>query len=194
MATPQPLPGWYPNPDGSDDERYWDGHGWTKDRRPTSVSAPSVASADISDPPRIPAQAAALVPPSGPLRAAGAEALPPQHSAPPPEPLTPAVAQTINAMLIWPVLAIRSEPDAAHRVRDSAQSEAIQVDADFASELIASGLTTQPVETVMAVLAASRDGASINAAAKAAGINYRTAKRIVEAAGERQQCRFAAVS
>jgi molybdenum-dependent DNA-binding transcriptional regulator ModE len=38
------------------------------------------------------------------------------------------------------------------------------------------------VETVIAVLGASRDGASINAAAKASGINYRTAQRIVEAA------------
>jgi hypothetical protein len=36
----------------------------------------------------------------------------------------------------------------------------------------------------MAVLAARRDGASINAA-KASGINYRTAQRIMEATGER---------
>ncbi|MBV9353388.1 MAG: hypothetical protein JOZ23_17950 [Mycobacterium sp.] len=37
---------------------------------------------------------------------------------------------------------------------------------------------------MIAVLAARLDGASINAAAKAAGINYRTAQRIVEAAAE----------
>jgi molybdenum-dependent DNA-binding transcriptional regulator ModE len=43
------------------------------------------------------------------------------------------------------------------------------------------------METVIAVLAASRDGASINAAAKASGINYRTAQRIVEAAAEQRQ-------
>ena len=55
------------------------------------------------------------------------------------------------------------------------------------SQLIASGITTQPVETVIAVLAARRDGASINAAAKASGINYRTAQRIVEAAERRQR-------
>jgi len=36
---------------------------------------------------------------------------------------------------------------------------------------------------VIAVLAASRAGASINAAAKLSGINYRTAQRIVDAAG-----------
>ncbi|MCV7401277.1 DUF2637 domain-containing protein [Mycobacterium fragae] len=66
-------------------------------------------------------------------------------------------------------------------------------DADLASELIASGVTTQPVETVNAVLEAHRNGASINAAAKALGINYRTAQRIVTAAAERQQRQLAAV-
>jgi molybdenum-dependent DNA-binding transcriptional regulator ModE len=54
----------------------------------------------------------------------------------------------------------------------------------FGAELIASGVTTQPVNTVMAVLAAHRDGASINAAAKTCGINFRTAQRIVLAAAE----------
>jgi hypothetical protein len=55
---------------------------------------------------------------------------------------------------------------------------AVAGDADLASpaaDLIESGVTTQPVDTVIAVLAANRDGASINAAAKASGINYRTA-------------------
>jgi hypothetical protein len=75
----------------------------------------------------------------------------------------------------------------APTAQDSAQTEATRIDADLALELIASGVTTQPVETVLAVLAASRDGASINAAAKASGINYRTAQRIVEAAGEHRQ-------
>jgi molybdenum-dependent DNA-binding transcriptional regulator ModE len=72
-------------------------------------------------------------------------------------------------------------------VQGSGQTEATRIDADLALELIASGVTTRPVETVLAVLAASRDGASINAAAKASGINYRTAQRIVEAAGEHRQ-------
>jgi hypothetical protein len=74
-----------------------------------------------------------------------------------------------------------------------AQTDATQVDAGFLSELIASGVTTQPVETVIAVLAASRDGASINAAARASGINYRTAQRIVEAAREHRQRQLLAV-
>jgi molybdenum-dependent DNA-binding transcriptional regulator ModE len=72
-------------------------------------------------------------------------------------------------------------------VQDPAQTEATQVDAEFALRLIESGVTTQPVETVIAVLAASRDGASINAAAKVSGINYRTAQRIVQAAAGRRQ-------
>jgi hypothetical protein len=79
-------------------------------------------------------------------------------------------------------------------VQDPAQTDATQDDADLASELIASGVTTQPVETVIAVLAARRDGASINAAAKASGINYRTAQRIVEAAAGYQQRERAVVS
>lgn len=76
----------------------------------------------------------------------------------------------------------------------SAESQATEVDANLASELIAAGVTTQPVETVVAVLAASRAGASINAAAKASGINYRTAQRIVEAAAERRQGQLVAAS
>ena len=73
------------------------------------------------------------------------------------------------------------QPDPLRTVQVSAQSE-LQVDTDFASELIALGVTTQPVDTVIAVLTARRDGASINAAARATGINYRTAQRIVQAA------------
>ncbi len=86
-----------------------------------------------------------------------------------------------------------AHPDPAQRVQDSAQTKGIQVDAEFASELIASGVTTQPVETVIAVLAASRDDATINAAAKAAGINFRTAQRIVQAASEHRQRQLAVV-
>jgi hypothetical protein len=78
-------------------------------------------------------------------------------------------------------------------MQDSGQSETTQLDADLASELLASGVTLQPVETVITVLAASRDGASINAAAKASGINYRTARRIVEAAAGHRQRQLVAV-
>ena len=78
-------------------------------------------------------------------------------------------------------------------VQGSAQTEARQVDAELVSELTASGVTIEPVETLIAVLAACRDGASINAAAKVSGIDYRTAQRIVEAARQRQQRQLVAV-
>jgi Oxidoreductase family, NAD-binding Rossmann fold/Protein of unknown function (DUF2637) len=77
-----------------------------------------------------------------------------------------------------------SQRDSAHDLHGRAHSQTALCDADLASDLVASGATTQPVETVIAVLAAWRGGASINAAAKASGINYRTAQRIVKAAGE----------
>jgi hypothetical protein len=75
----------------------------------------------------------------------------------------------------------------AHTKAKPVDAESRQVDANLASEMIASGVTTQPVETVIAVLAAMRDGASINSAAKAPGINYRTAQRIVGGAAEHRQ-------
>jgi uncharacterized protein DUF2637 len=87
---------------------------------------------------------------------------------------------------------VSGQPDPAQTLQ-STRTEATQVDAALASDLIASGITTQPVETVVAVLSAHRDGASINAAAKASGINYRTAQRIVQAAAERRQRQLMAV-
>jgi hypothetical protein len=75
----------------------------------------------------------------------------------------------------------------AQTVRAALQAETVPADADLAAELIAAGTTTQPAEIVVAVLAASRDGISINAAAKASGINYRTAQRIVEGAAKRHR-------
>jgi Protein of unknown function (DUF2637) len=106
--------------------------------------------------------------------------------------------QTVQAERVQSFASAQRDP--AQTVQGSAQTEATQVDAeiahvhaDLASELIASGVTTQPIETVIAVLAASRGGASINAAAKASGINYRTAQRIVEAAAERRQRQLLAV-
>jgi hypothetical protein len=83
--------------------------------------------------------------------------------------------------------------DPAQTVRP-AQTDVAQGDAELASELIASGVTMQSVDTVIAVLSSHRDGATINAAAQAAGINYRTAQRIVEGADEHRQGQLAVVS
>jgi hypothetical protein len=78
-------------------------------------------------------------------------------------------------------------------VHPPAQTETPGADTDLAAELIESRVTTQPIETVVAVLATRRDGASINSAARQLGINYRTAQRIVEGA-ERRQRELAAAS
>ena len=59
--------------------------------------------------------------------------------------------------------------------------------------MTASGVTTQPIETVIAVLSAHRNGASIDAAGKASGINYRTARRTVEGVEEHQKGQLMAV-
>ena len=107
-------------------------------------------------------------------------------------------AQTIQAKQAQAPASVHS--GGAQTLHASAQASAAQVnaeaaqgDAELALDLIASGATTQPIETVLAVLAATRDGASINAAARASGINYRTAQRIVEAAAERRQRQLVAV-
>jgi Protein of unknown function (DUF2637) len=98
------------------------------------------------------------------------------------------------------VQATRSRESASAQLRTSpashasAQTIATQSDADLASELIAARVTNKPVETVVAVLAARRDGASINAAAKTSSINYRTAQRIVQAADQHRQRQLAVAS
>jgi Protein of unknown function (DUF2637) len=103
---------------------------------------------------------------------------------------TSARAQTTASVQLDPAQTVQGS---AHTKAKPVDAESAQVDANLASELVASGVTTRPIETVIAVLAASRDGASINAAAKASGINYRTAQRIVEAAAERRQRQLVAV-
>jgi hypothetical protein len=113
-------------------------------------------------------------------------------------PTTSARAHPVQARRVPASASIQPRP--AQAVQDSAQTEArhvdaeiAQVDADLASELIASGVTTQPAETVIAVLEAHRNGASINAAARASAINYRTAQRIVEAAARHPERPLVAV-
>jgi hypothetical protein len=103
---------------------------------------------------------------------------------------TNARARAVRHMVVQGSASV--QPDPAQTVQ-STQTGATQVDADLALDLIASGVTTQSVDTVIAVLSAHRDGASINAAAKASGINYRTAQRIVQAAAERRQRQLVAV-
>jgi RND superfamily putative drug exporter len=86
------------------------------------------------------------------------------------------------------------QPDPGKRGQRSTKTVAPQVDSDLAAELITLGVTTQPVETVIAVLSSHRGGASISAVAKTSGINLTTAQRIVDAAGERRQRQLVAAN
>ena len=94
----------------------------------------------------------------------------------------PAIVDTAVAVSSLMLVALGDKPVQAlvQTVQDPVHTDA--TDAERADKMIASGTTTQPVQTVIAILAARRDGASINAAAKASGINYRTAARIIQAA------------
>jgi hypothetical protein len=41
MTTPPTSAGWYPDPDGSDGQRYWDGTAWTERRSPAAPTPPA---------------------------------------------------------------------------------------------------------------------------------------------------------
>ena len=43
MTTPPTPAGWYPDPDGSGGQRYWDGTTWTEHRFPAAPVAPPPA-------------------------------------------------------------------------------------------------------------------------------------------------------
>jgi hypothetical protein len=49
MTTPSTPAGWYPDPDGSGGQRYWDGFTWTEHRSP-AVTAPAASSAAMDEP------------------------------------------------------------------------------------------------------------------------------------------------
>ena len=50
MTTPPTPAGWYPDPDGSGGQRYWDGNIWTEHRSPAAPAAPPPAPAEPSAP------------------------------------------------------------------------------------------------------------------------------------------------
>ncbi len=43
-------PGWYPDPQGIPQERFWDGHGWTDRTRPMTIVIPAKPSAPPPSP------------------------------------------------------------------------------------------------------------------------------------------------
>ena len=46
MTTPPTPAGWYPDPDGSGGQRYWDGSGWTEHRSPATHERAAASRAD----------------------------------------------------------------------------------------------------------------------------------------------------
>lgn len=51
MTTPPTPAGWYPDPDGSGGQRYWDGFAWTEHRAPAAAPPPPVAPPPLAPPP-----------------------------------------------------------------------------------------------------------------------------------------------
>lgn len=89
MTTPSTPAGWYPDPDGSGGQRYWDGTVWTEHRAP-AVAAPQPAgeippSEQATSVVSLPDQPTTVVP-TGAHRAADPE------PAPEPEPVAPPTA------------------------------------------------------------------------------------------------------
>ena len=86
MTTPSTPAGWYPDPDGSGGQRYWDGFIWTE-HRAAAVAAPEPtaefsASEQATSVVSLPDQPTTVVP-------TGAHRAPDQEPAPEPEPVTP---------------------------------------------------------------------------------------------------------
>jgi hypothetical protein len=93
MTTPSTPAGWYPDPDGSGGQRYWDGTVWTEHRAP-AVATPEPAgeippSEQATSVVSLPDQPTTVVP-TGAHRAADPEPTPePEPVAPPTAPETP---------------------------------------------------------------------------------------------------------
>jgi len=90
MTTPPTPAGWYPDPDGSGGQRYWDGSGWTEHRAP-AAHEPTQPTAPAEPP--VSEQPTTVVPTRPAGEHVGAhrapEPEPTPEPVPPPEPLPP---------------------------------------------------------------------------------------------------------
>ena len=94
MTTPPTPAGWYPDPDGSGGQRYWDGSAWTEHRAPGPQATPEPSEPPAPAEPPATEQPTVVVPtrPAAPEGRVGAHRKPDPE--PEPEPTAP-VAQRI---------------------------------------------------------------------------------------------------
>ena len=88
MTTPPTPAGWYPDPDGSGGQRYWDGFAWTEHRSPGAQPTPEPSEPPVPVEPPSTEQATVVVPtrPAPPEERVGAHRAPDPEPEPEPEP------------------------------------------------------------------------------------------------------------
>jgi Protein of unknown function (DUF2510)/Domain of unknown function (DUF4352) len=87
MTTPPTPAGWYPDPDGSGGQRYWDGFAWTEHRSPAAQPTPGPREPAHAAPPGTEEQTAVVPTRPGPSEErVGAHRKPEPEPTPEPEP------------------------------------------------------------------------------------------------------------
>jgi Protein of unknown function (DUF2510)/Domain of unknown function (DUF4352) len=99
MTTPPTPAGWYPDPDGSGGQRYWDGSAWTEHHSPAAHATPEPSAPPAPAEPPATEQPTVVVPtrPAPPEERVGAHRKPepePEPSEPEPGPTAPVVQRT----------------------------------------------------------------------------------------------------
>ncbi|HYZ68493.1 MAG TPA: DUF4352 domain-containing protein, partial [Mycobacterium sp.] len=85
MTTPPTPAGWYPDPDGSGGQRYWDGSAWTEHRSPAATPSPEPSEPPAAEPPPSEQPTSVVSIPPAPTGGGGAHRRPePEDEAEPP--------------------------------------------------------------------------------------------------------------
>jgi hypothetical protein len=116
MTTPPTPPGWYPDPDGSGGQRYWDGSAWTEHRSPATPVTPESTEQHTSHEVAAGEQPTVVVP-TRPAEASGGGA----HRAPEPD-AEPDPGQTTP--VTWPPSQAEPAPPSAETTAPSAETTA----------------------------------------------------------------------
>jgi len=117
MTTPPTPAGWYPDPDGSGGQRYWDGFTWTEHLAPASPPPPVAPEPPIAPEPPASEQPTAIVtlPPTPSGERVGAHRAPESADEPPAEPAEPEPGPT--APVAQPTAPITYSPPSAEQTR-----------------------------------------------------------------------------